>query len=125
MNFKEHYSYIQQIWNNKDIALICGRNVFKNIQYNIFNTARSIEYIYAPTTDAFNTYNTIIQEAKKINKNKLILLILGPTATILAYDLTQLGYRALDIGHLAKDYDAYKKNIPATQETIRTFFSPD
>ena len=37
-------------------------------------------------------------------KNKLILSILGPTATVLAYDLAKEGYRILDIGQLDVEY---------------------
>ncbi|MBU4465609.1 MAG: DUF1792 domain-containing protein, partial [Actinobacteria bacterium] len=33
------------------------------------------------------------------------IAILGPTATVLAYDLHRAGYRALDLGHIAKSYD--------------------
>lgn len=35
----------------------------------------------------------------------------GPTANVLASDLTKVGFRALDLGHLAKSYDWYKKGI--------------
>ena len=41
----------------------------------------------------------------KIDQNKLILIALGPTATVLAYDLSKLGYRALDVGHVDIEYE--------------------
>ena len=37
-------------------------------------------------------------------KNKLILAILGPTATVLSYDLAREGYWILDIGQLDIEY---------------------
>lgn len=43
---------------------------------------------------------------------------MGPTATVLAYDLACRGYQALDIGHLDLEYEWYlmgtntKVNIP-------------
>ena len=40
-----------------------------------------------------------------IEKEKLILLALGPTATVMAYDLTKLGYQAIDIGHIDIEYE--------------------
>ena len=43
----------------------------------------------------------------KVNKNRLILIALGPTATILAYDLYKLGYQAIDIGHADIEYEWY------------------
>ena len=42
-----------------------------------------------------------------MNKNKLILIALGPTATVLSYDLNKLGYQAIDIGHADIEYEWY------------------
>lgn len=39
-----------------------------------------------------------------VDKEYLILLALGPCATVLAYDLSNKGYQALDIGHLPNGY---------------------
>ena len=49
----------------------------------------------------------------------------GPTAKTLVYDLTFIGYRALDLGHLMKAYDFYKKNIPLTSRNVLNFYMPD
>ena len=43
------------------------------------------------------------------------ILALGATATILARDLTKLGYQALDLGHLDVQYEYSLRN---TQEKI-------
>lgn len=50
-------------------------------------------------------------------KDRLIIIVLGPTAKLLAYDLNKLGYRALDLGHMAKAYEWLKTrdNIVAGQ----------
>ena len=37
-------------------------------------------------------------------EEKLILIALGPTATVLAYDLSKFGYWAIDIGHVDMEY---------------------
>lgn len=52
-------------------------------------------------------------------------MILGMTATVLAADLTDLGYVAWDIGHIAKDYDAYMKKMECTTENMKKFWDPD
>lgn len=44
-----------------------------------------------------------------VSTDKLILLSYGPTATILAYDLSKLGYQAIDIGHLDIEYEWFKQ----------------
>ena len=38
----------------------------------------------------------------------LFLVALGPTATVLAYDLTKHGAQAIDIGHLDIEYEWFR-----------------
>ena len=40
----------------------------------------------------------------------LVLIALGPTATVLAYDLSNLGYQAIDIGHTDIQYELFLRN---------------
>ena len=42
-----------------------------------------------------------------VPKSALLIMAMGPTATILAYDLSQLGYRAIDIGHVDIEYEYF------------------
>ncbi len=96
-----------------------------SIENNIFGNAKTSEFMHAPSYNAFDSYQIILDKALEIDKEKLIIAILGPTSKILTYDLAQLGYRVLDLGHIAKDYDAFVRQIPRTQETIGKFFEPD
>jgi hypothetical protein len=48
------------------------------------------------------------EDVKLSDKNILILISLGPTATVLAYDLAKLGYWAIDIGHIDNEYEWLK-----------------
>lgn len=41
----------------------------------------------------------------KMSKDKLMIIALGPTASILAYDLSLIGYQAIDSGHLDIEYN--------------------
>ena len=38
----------------------------------------------------------------------LFLIALGPTATVLAYDLFKAGYQAIDIGHVDIEYEWWR-----------------
>ena len=124
-DFVEHFQNIIKIWEDKNITIICGKSVFDQIEYNIFYNAKSVEYIYCPAKNAFDDYEKILKNAKKINKDRLIIIILGAAATVLAYDLADCGYRALDIGHIAKDYDWYMKGITQNEKNVMNFFNPD
>jgi len=65
---------------------------------------------YVPPENSFDYYDIIFNEAVKIEKRKLILIVLGPTATILAYDLHNVGYQAIDIGHVDIEYEWFLRN---------------
>lgn len=124
-DFEYWYNKFRTIWNNKNITIICGDRIFKNIKYNIFDNAKNIEYLYIPSINAFSQYNDILEKSKTINKDNIIIIIAGPTAKVLAYDLSKIGYRCLDLGHLAKDYDAYKIKLETNKQNIGKFFEPD
>ena len=44
----------------------------------------------------------------------MVIIALGPTATVLAYDLSLKGIQSLDIGHITNVYDriVYGKDTP-------------
>jgi glycosyltransferase family protein len=125
VNLSEYFERLKAIWDNRDVTLIQGEGITKSFLFNIFENAKSVSYIYGPAKNAFSEYHNILNTAKSINKNQLILIILGPTATVLAYDLAKLGYQALDIGHTAKDYDFYKRKMQRNADNIQFFYTAD
>ena len=74
----------------------------------MFDGAKSIQRIICPSRDAFSKYEEIKNACLGHSKRKLFILALGPTATVLAYDLAKEGYRALDVGHLDIEYEWMK-----------------
>ena len=124
-DFKAYYKKCRKIWENRDITVICGKTVFEKTESNIFSNAKSMDYIYAPSKNAFNDYENILEKAKKVDRSRVVLIILGPTATVLAYDLAKDGFQALDIGHLAKDYDAFLRKSNKNRKSLNDFFAPD
>ena len=124
-DFTSYFEHVKEIWKNRDITIICGERIFNNISYNIFDCAKSVEYLYAPTENAFDQYDEILARAKTVSKEKLVIAILGPTAKLLAWDLFTLGYQALDFGHIAKDYDSFMKKEPRNIESVTKFFDKD
>ena len=124
-DFESYYKKIQQIWQDKDITIICGERTFNNIDYNIFESAKSINYIYAPQKHAFDKYDSILKAALAAPNNHLFIIMLGPTAKVITYDLMKNKRRALDLGHLYKDYDAYRKNVTRDKVGISKFFDVD
>ena len=113
----KYFTNLKKIWDKKNIAIIEGENSKLGVGNDLLKNTKSIERILAPSENAFKKYNEILSEAKKIDKEKLILIALGPTATVLAYDLHKLGYQAIDIGHIDIEYEWFLKKC-VTKESI-------
>lgn len=101
---------IKEIWNKKNILIIEGERSRLGVGNDLFDNAKSIKRIICPYKNAFKVYNKIIKEVIKLNEKRLILIALGPTASILAYDLNKLGYQSIDIGHIDIEYEWYLRN---------------
>lgn len=100
---------IKMLWDKRNICIVEGENTCFGINNDFLDNVQGIERIICPSADAFSYYESIINTIKaKIQKDKLILIALGATATALAYDLTELGYQAIDIGHADIEYMWYK-----------------
>ena len=114
---------IKQIWNKRDIVIVEGEKSRLGIGNNLFDNANSIHRVICPATNAFNRYHDIINSINnKVDKNKLILIALGPTATVLSYDLYNLGYQSLDVGHIDIEYEWFlrkaKTKIPIKNKFV-------
>ena len=101
---------LKKIWEKKDILIIEGEKTRLGIGNELFNNTNSIRRIICPAINAFKLYNKILNETLKVEKKKLILLAIGPTSTVLAYDLYKAGYQVIDIGHVDIEYEWYLKN---------------
>jgi glycosyltransferase family protein len=99
---------LKKIWDQRDVIIVEGEKSRVGIGNDLFNNVKTIKRIICPYINAFNMYNDIINSiTRNVQKNKLILIALGPTATLLAYDLYKLGYQSIDIGHIDIEYEWY------------------
>jgi glycosyltransferase family protein len=100
----------KRIWEGKDCVFIEGDKTRMGVGNDLFNNAKSIQRILCPAESAFDNYDAILEEAKKLPRDKTILIALGPTASVLAYDLAKAGYHAIDIGHADLSYEWLLRN---------------
>lgn len=108
-DFESYFDKIRKIWENKEIVLVSGKGIFDKLKHDIFDNCQKIDYVIAPAQNAFEEYDNILEKILPYPNGKLIVCILGPTATVLCHDLALRGYQALDMGHIAKSYDLYKR----------------
>ena len=124
-DFEEHFRLAEELFRERDITMICGEGVLDRLQYRLLDVCKSVSYQYAPSTEAYASYDEILRQALSIDKNRLVCVALGSTAKPLVYDLYKKGYQVWDIGHLLKDYDCYKKRTQRTEKEIIQFYMPD
>ncbi len=100
----------KRIWDGKDCVFIEGDKTRMGVGNDLFDNTKSIQRILCPAESAFDVYDDILAVAEKLPKDKTILIALGPTASVLAYDLAQRGYHAIDIGHVDISYEWLLRN---------------
>lgn len=99
------FDAIKEIWNTRDCVVVEGVQTKVGEGNDLLSNVNSVQKIIGPAENAFREYDRILEECLEQSKDKLFLLAMGPTATVLAYDLCKAGYQALDIGHLDLEYE--------------------
>lgn len=102
---------VKRIWEGRDVIIVEGVNTKLGVGNDLFTNANSIGRILCPGNDAFEKLKDIQTKVISVCKNRenapLVLAALGPTATILAYDLSKAGIQTIDIGHIDVEYEWY------------------
>jgi len=105
---KAQFEKLKSIWKNRDLLIVEGATSRSGVGNDLFDEANSIKRIVCPSHSAFSRVHEIKQEIEKYAAGRLILCMLGPTAKVLAYHLSQKGYQVLDIGHIDSEYEWMK-----------------
>ncbi len=105
---------LKEIWKNRDVVLLESREAGIGVGNDLFDGAKSVSRIlFCPIRNAFKKYDQILSAFDEIHTDALVLLSLGPTATVLAYDLCRKGYQAIDFGHISEEYECFlRKETP-------------
>ena len=90
---------MQKLLADRHVTIVCGDGVFDKLQYKAYDVCKSVEFVTAPSMNAFAEYDRLFHDVLKINKKRLVCIVLGPTAKVLACDLHKKGYQAWDMGH--------------------------
>lgn len=102
---------IKRIWEQQEILVVEGEYTRFGVGNDLLDNAARVSRVLVPGNNAFLKYDEIIDEVRKQGRDKLILAILGPTATVLAYDLSKEGYWIIDIGQLDVEYEWYLRGV--------------
>ena len=108
---RKHFEDFKKIWNDKSIVMVEGEASRLGIGNNLFDNAKSIKRILCPAKNAYSAYSQIYEECLKQPEDSIFIIALGPTATVLAYDLAIKGRRALDLGHVDIEYEWFLMGV--------------
>jgi len=102
-----YFKALKKIWNGRDIVLVEGDKSRLGVGNDLFENARSVRRILGPSAFAFAQYGRMLAEVRKLEKSALIILAMGPVATVMPYDLLADGYQAVDLGNIDTEYEWY------------------
>lgn len=121
---KKIFNYWKEIFNNRNLLIVEGVYTRFGVGNDFLRNAASVNRIICPSNNAFQKIDTIekkIKEEYKKIENPLVLVALGPTATIIAYDLCDKGMQIIDIGHADIEYEWFLKKA-RTKISIKNKF---
>lgn len=102
---KKYFKKLKQIWENKDLLIVEGETSRSGIGNDLFDGAKSLKRIICPASNAYSKIQVIEESILKFKDNRLILLMLGPTAKVIVNDLASIKNQMIDIGHVDSEYE--------------------
>lgn len=102
---------LQQIWKNKNIVIIEGRNSRFGAGNTLFGETKSVRRIVTLEKNAYSKIDKLIQVSLDVQDVDVFILALGPTATVLAARLSEKGLRAIDLGNMDMEYEWMIRNV--------------
>lgn len=105
---RKRFAALKTIWQDKDIFMVEGAQTRLGVGNDLFDGAKSIKRIIAPPTNSFDRYDDILKYClENGNKADLFVLAIGPSAGVLAFDLSKNGLQGVDVGHVDMEYEWY------------------
>lgn len=117
------FENLKRIWIDRNVLLVEGDESRLGVGNDLFDGVSSMRRILCPSRNAFASYDAIMSATlENVHPGDLVLLALGPTATVLAYDLCREGVQAVDIGHIDNEYEwmrmGAKKKVPILGKAV-------
>ncbi|MCI9128042.1 MAG: SP_1767 family glycosyltransferase [Eubacterium sp.] len=108
---EKHFMLLKSIWLERDVTIVEGDKTRFGVGNDLLVRANSCIRILGPNRNAFTKYDELLKAVCQTDKSRLVLIALGPAATVMAYDLAKQGYQALDIGHVDIEYEWFLQGV--------------
>lgn len=94
---------IKKLWRGRKVLFVCRQDsLIRKDKLSIFSDVTEKAFLEIPATNAFDRYDAILKAITEYPKDWKIYLECGATASVLAWDLSQSGYQAWDMGDFYK-----------------------
>lgn len=102
---EEYYEEVKSIWRGRDILVVHGEGTGFLKKQSLVKDVRSCRVLVGPIVHAFSYHGKLLKTILGCSSSDMVILLsLGPEATVLAYDLAVNGRQALDLGHMGMFY---------------------
>ncbi len=107
----KYFSLWKQVWEGKNVLIVEGEASRMGVGNDLLQGAKSVRRILCPAKNAYSYFEQIKSAVHQhAQPDTLVLLLLGPTATLLSADLAAEGVRVIDTGNLDMEYEWLKMN---------------
>jgi hypothetical protein len=97
----------RSVWAGRDVCYVTGRGSRFDPTPELFDNVASERRVYSEPRNAYSDLPRLIEEIEgTIPRETLILIALGPAATLLAAELARRGFWAIDLGHVTSAYSS-------------------
>jgi glycosyltransferase family protein len=101
----DYFELVKSIWKDKDVFVMHGKGTGFLKSISLLDGAKKYEVVAGPIIDAHDQHSKLLRTILDRTSNDMVILLsLGPEATVLAYDLATFGRQALDLGHMGMFY---------------------
>ncbi len=118
IDFNSIFNKWKKVWEGRDVIIVEGTETRFGVGNDLLSNANSVRRVICPAENAFSVYSKIKRAVFNIKDADLFLIALGPTASVLAADLAQRKYQAIDIGHLDIEYEWFLANAKGKTPVI-------
>jgi len=103
---------VKNIWSNRSVIMIEGKQTRFGIGNDLFDNALVVRRVVGPAENAYDAIDSLEEVVVELSKqliDPIVLIALGPTATVLSHRIFSLGLQTIDIGHFDLQYEYYLK----------------
>jgi len=126
--FDDYFESVKNIWKGKKVLLVTGDIYMMEYSYSIFDSAKSVDLLEISKRNAFDYRKRILHAIskrlpKRKNRDYVVLFACGLAATVMSFDIGSEGkFQSIDIGHLAREYDFFKRGLFPYTKSDKCFF---